>query len=209
MPKHLVNKSAITGFLAGLFLLIAEAGAQSLPPVTEMLAERVLGKADAPVTLMEYASMTCPHCAAFHNGVYGKIKKEFIETGKVKLIYRDFPLDNVALAAAMMARCAPRERYFGIVEIVYRTQQLWRQAENPRQALANIARFAQISEETFNSCLSSQAVQDGVLKQRADGVKEFKVDSTPTLLLNGEKINSSMTDDEFRQVLNKAVAAAK
>jgi len=96
-------------------------GKTILPPIKQILSDRIEGDPSAPITMIEYASMTCPHCAEFHTGAYKLIKKEYVETGKVKFIYRDFPLDRLGLAAAMMARCAPKERYFAIVNIIYHT----------------------------------------------------------------------------------------
>ena len=182
MPKHVVKtkKSRFQGvalFLAGL-ALAGFASTQSyaqtpkLPPMSEILSERVLGKADAPVTVIEYASMTCPHCAAFHAGPYPAIKKEYVETGKVKFVFRDFPLDRLALAAAMMARCAPKERYFPVVDIIFGTQQNWAKVADPAAALSQIGLLAGISKETYQACVSNKEVFDGVMKIRNDGDKK-------------------------------------
>ena len=106
----------------GAFAPVSAARAAELPPVADILAERTLGNADAPVTLIEYASLTCPHCANFAKETLPGVKKDYVETGKVKLIYRDYPLDNLAMRAAIMARCAPKERYFGLVETLFASQ---------------------------------------------------------------------------------------
>ena len=219
MPKHVVEtkKSRFQGIariLVGLTfmgIVSAQAYAQTakLPPMSEILAERILGKADAPVTIIEYASMTCPHCAAFHAGLYPAIKKEYIETGKVKFIYRDFPLDRLALAAAMMARCAPKERYFPVVDIVYRTQQNWAKVADPAAALSQIGLLAGISKETYQACVGNKTVFDGVMKMRNDGDKKFKVQSTPTFIVNDKRIDGHLPIERFRKVLDAELAKAK
>ena len=219
MPKHVVEvkKSRIQGIaqiLVGLaFIGWASAPAQAqkakLPPMQEILSERVLGKADAAVTIIEYSSMTCPHCAAFHAGPFPAIKKEYIETGKVKFIYRDFPLDRLALAAAMMARCAPKERYFPVVDIVFRTQQNWAKVADPAAALSQIGLLAGISKETYQACVGNKVVFDGVMKMRNDGDKKFKVQSTPTFIVNGKRIDGHLPIERFRKVLDAEVAKAK
>ncbi len=219
MPKHVVEikKMRFQGialFLAGLaFIGLASTPAQAqtakLPPLQEILSERVLGKADAPVTIIEYASMTCPHCAAFHAGAYPAIKKEYIETGKVKFIYRDFPLDRLALAAAMMARCAPKERYFPVVDIIFRTQQNWAKVADPAAALSQIGLLAGISKDTYQACVGNKDIFDGVMKIRNDGDKKFKVQSTPTFVVNGKRVDGHLPIERFRKVLDAELAKAK
>jgi len=200
--------------LVGLaFIGLASAGAYAqkakLPPLAEILSERVFGQADAPVTIIEYASMTCPHCAEFHAGPYPAIKKEYIETGKVKFIYRDFPLDRLALAAAMMARCAPKERYFPVVDIIFRTQQNWAKVADPAAALSQIGLLAGISKETYQACVGSKEIFDGVMKIRNDGDKQFKVQSTPTFVVNGKRVDGHLPIERFRKVLDAELAKAK
>lgn len=223
MPEHVVMRTIykICGIFAVLVAIaligLASNGAYaqkaaskaSLPPINEILSERVLGKADAPVTVIEYASMTCPHCAAFHAGPYPALKKEYIKTGKVKFIFRDFPLDRLALAAAMMARCAPKERYFPVVDIILKTQQNWARVADPAAALSQIGLLAGISKETYQACVSNKAVFDGVMKIRNDGDKKFKVQSTPTIIVNGKTFEGQATIEKLREVLDAELAKAK
>jgi len=212
LPKNVVKMTvvgAITLILAGsIAFLGGETQAQTLPPVEKMTAERTLGNKDAAVTLVEYASLTCPHCASFHNGPWQTLKKEYVETGKIKFIYRDFPLDRVALAASMIARCAPEDRYFGIIELMFKTQDSWRQSGNPQAALTNIGRLAGMSNETIQACLQNQAVFDAVMKQRNAGDQQFNVEATPTFLVNGEKVEAQRTLQDYRNVLDQALAKA-
>ena len=224
MPKHVVKTifMKFTPVLAGAVMVLAVIAPQltsaeaqekaqkaALPPLAEILSDRISGKADAPVTIIEYASKTCPHCANFHTGTLPALKKEFIDTGKVKLIYRDFPLDGLALAAAMMARCAPKERYFPIVDIMYRTQQNWSRAADPNAALAQIGLLSGISKETIQACISSKDVHAGVMKIRGDGDKQYKVASTPTIIINGETFKGPATIERLRKVLDAELVKAK
>lgn len=163
--------------------------------------EFVIGKADAPVTIVEYASLTCPHCARFHVDTLPGLKKEFIDTGKVRLVYRDFPLDRNALAAAIVARCAGPARYFGFIDTFYASQSNWARSSNPVDALGKLARLGGMSKKDFDACLKNKAVSDAVLEQRLEGEKTYKVNSTPTLYINGGKYSGGLTLDQIRSVV--------
>ncbi len=223
MPKHIV-KNRLTGcrvltvLLIGLFVIgtgpsvaYAQTAASkaALPPMKEILSDRVLGNSDAPVTIIEYASMTCPHCAQFHSGPYPILKKEYIETGKVKFIYRDFPLDRMAAAAAMMARCAPKERYFPVVGIIYGTQQNWAKMANPEAALSQIGLLSGISPDTYQACVGNKDIFDGVMKIRTEGDQKYKVKSTPTIIINGKTFEGHATIEKLRKALDAELAKAK
>ena len=212
MPRNIVDRALIYGFgavLAGIILLSGNsAKTQKLPPIEQMVAERVLGKATATVEMIEYASLSCPHCAAFHNSLWPTLKKEYVDTGKVKLIYRDFPTDKMALAASMIARCAPEERYFGMIELMFRTQDDWRRAKNPRSDLTKIGRLAGMSQATVEACLRNQKLFEVVMKQRNEGSQKLKISSTPTFIVNGRKIDGGVSLEEFRQVFDQALAKA-
>tara|TARA_B100000676_G_C18044551_1_gene827059 strand:- start:463 stop:1110 length:648 start_codon:yes stop_codon:yes gene_type:complete len=192
-----------------IFLYGNLAYSQSLPPDSVISSERILGQSKAPIELIEYASLTCPHCAKFHNGPWVKIKKEYVDTGKAKLIYRDFPTDQLALAASMIARCAPKTRYFGIVKIMFETQDNWRNSQNPRQALANIGRIAGMSLETVNQCINSKVAYESVMRLREEGSKKFNIESTPTLIVNGEKIESGLKIEDYREIFDKLLKKVK
>ena len=151
-------------------------------------------------------SLTCPHCAAFHAGAYNDIKREYVETGKVRFVIRDFPLDNLAVAAAMMARCLPRERYFGMIELLYRGQQGWARAADPRAALAGIGRLAGLSPAKFDACLKDRGILDVILKSRDQGQKLHQVQSTPTFIIDGRKLANNRPIEEFRKLIDAALA---
>ena len=188
-----------------VFLVSFSAVAQSLPPTAQIGAERILGKQTAPVLIIEYASLTCPHCAEFHNGPWTDLKKEYVDTGKARLIYRDFPTDQLALAASMIARCAPKERYFGIIELMFKTQENWRRSQNPRKALSNIGRLAGMSQATVDACMNSKTAYESVMKLRNEGSQKFRVDSTPTLIVNGKKLDGGLSLEEYRKAFDDAL----
>ena len=197
------------GSFLGVFLFATVAFAQDLPPLAEILSDRVLGKADAPVTMIEYASLTCPHCAAFSGDQLVKIEKNYVDTGKVKLIYRDFPLDRLALAASMMARCAPKERYFGIISALFQSQLNWARSPHPTQSLGAIGRLAGMQEATFDACLKDRDVLNGIVKMRSEAEKQYGVESTPTFIIDGKKIEGGQPYETFASVIDAALAAKK
>ncbi len=161
----------------------------------------IIGEATAPVTIIEYASLTCPHCARFHGQVLPALKKELIESGKVRLVYRDFPLDQLAMAGSVLARCAGRDRYFAFIDVLFRDQSRWARSQDPVQALSQIARLGGMGKEKFQSCLRDQKLQESILKQRLDGSQKYQVSSTPTLIINGKKFSGGLTLDQIKAVV--------
>lgn len=169
----------------------------------EALTEKVLGNENAPITLIEYASLTCGHCATFHNEVFPKIKSDYIDTGKLKFIYRDFPLDHYALMASMIARCAGNKKFFTFLKVLFKEQPKWTAAKDPFIALGHIARIGGIGKEEFKSCVGNKAIEDGILKSRIDADREFKIKSTPTLIINGEKYDGARTFKKLKKYIDK------
>lgn len=182
----------------GLFALPVQAQNAADPRLQDM----VLGKADAPITIIEYASLTCPHCASFHTATLPEIKKEFIDTGKARLIYRDFPLDQVAFMGAITARCAGPEKYFTYLDVLFAQQRQWASAQDPAAALKQIARLGGMPSEQFDKCLGDKALGDYILAQRLEGNQKFNVNSTPTLIINGKVEQGATALDELRKKLN-------
>lgn len=163
------------------------------------MPENEMGEKDAPVTIVEYSSLTCPHCAHFHKTTVPDLKEKYIKTGKVRYIIREFPLDRLAFAAAAIVRCAGPEKFFPFTEVLYKQQQNWAQGEgNPAQRLFNMAKQAGFTQETFNECIRNQEVIDHINKTQKRGNKEFGVGSTPTLFVNGKKLDggNSLADLE-------------
>ncbi len=186
-------------------LLAAPPAAAGNVSLAEAVAEMVMGRDDAPVTMIEYSSLACPHCAAFHRDVLPKIKETYIDTGKVRLIYRDFPLGGLALAAAMLARCGGREKYFGFIEVLYRSQAQWSRSDDPRRELARVARFGGISQKDFEACLVNEPLMTDIRERAADAQQKFGIDSTPTFIIEGEKIVGAQPFEDFRDAIEKAL----
>jgi protein-disulfide isomerase len=164
------------------------------------LPEQVLGSAEAPVTIVEYASMTCGHCATFHEKTYPEIKKRYVDTGKVRFIFREFPLDPLAAAGFMLARCAGEGKYFPMIETLFSQQRQWA-VQKPIPPLMAIAKQAGFTEDSFNTCLKDQKLLDDIEKVRERAVK-FGVNSTPTFFINGKKISGAVSIDEFAKEID-------
>ena len=159
-----------------------------------------LGSKDAPVTIIEYASMTCPHCAAFEVNTFPKLKEKYIDTGKVRFIMREYPLDRVAAAAFMLARCAGPEKYNALIETLFQQQQKWAVRE-PLPPLLAIARQAGFTQQSFDACINDKALLAKVTEMRDRGSQKFKVDSTPTFFINGEKHGGAMSIEELDKII--------
>lgn len=170
-------------------------------------AEQALGDPDAPVTIIEYSSLTCPHCAQFHADVLPELRERYIATGKVRLVYRDFPLDQRALAAAMLARCADPERYFGFLDVLFETQPQWARTED-LTALKQLGRLAGMSEAEMNACLQDQELADAILQMRLDAQQQYDVNSTPTFIIDGEAYAGSRGIDEFAKLIDPLLEKA-
>jgi len=164
------------------------------------LPDLVLGKADAPVTIIEYASMTCPHCANFHKTTYPALKSKYIETGKVRFIFREFPLDDLAVAASMLARCAGGEKSMALIDVLFASQDKWA-TRDPIPALLQIAKQAGFTQASFDTCLKDQKLYNDILAMRERGSKEFKVESTPTLFVNGKLQKGGATIEELEKLI--------
>lgn len=155
----------------------------------------VLGNRDAPLTLVEYASLTCPHCATFATTVLPQIKTEWIETGKAKLVFRDFPLDRLALRAAVLTRCLPAERRYPYIDVLFKSQDQW--AGNPDtafDALARTAKLAGLSDDQASACVADAKNEEVVLQSRLEASQKLAVAATPTVFLNGKPVDHSSAD---------------
>jgi len=165
------------------------------------LGEMSEGSEDATVTIVEYASMTCPHCARFHNTVYPKLKEKYIDTGKVRLIMREFPLDRLALAAAMLTRCADKKQFFSLTTVLYKQQTVWARSKDPATELFKIAKLAGFTEEKFNACLKDKKIAQGIVDVKNTGLNKFQVQSTPTFFINGVKLNGALGFEDFEKLV--------
>ena len=166
------------------------------------VGERSIGDENAPVTIIEYSSLTCPHCAAFHNEVLPDLKERYIETGKVRMVFRDFPLNEPAVDAAVLAHCAGPDRYVGFLDVLFQTQPNWASAANPRDALKQLGKLGGLSEGAMDTCFNDETMQNAVLQSRLDGSNEHQVQSTPTFVINGEVYPGNRGIDEFAEIID-------
>ena len=186
-----------------LIALLTVAGAARAAPLSteEALKDRILGDPAAKVTILEFASMTCPHCATFHTDTLPELKSKYIDTGKVNLIMRDFPFDRVGLAAAMMARCAPANRYHRFVDVLFETQAQWASDPDPIGALQRIGQVGGLPPEDFEACLGNEELMNGIIQGRLDAVNEFDINSTPTFIIGDRVIKGAQPFEAFDEVL--------
>jgi protein-disulfide isomerase len=166
------------------------------------LGDNALGMDNAPVTIVEYASMTCPHCANFHETTYQELKKRYIDTGKVRFIFREFPLDTVAATASMLARCADKDKFFPMVEVLFNQQNKWAVGPpaSPLPPLLAIAKQAGFTEESFNACIKDQKVLDGI-KWSYDRASQLGVQSTPSFFINGKLYPGGMSIEQLEKLM--------
>ena len=200
----LTGLAALAGFTP--LRLISEALAQSAADVAkpQSLPDMALGPADAAVTITEYASMTCPHCAAFNATVFPKLKAEYIDTGKVRYIFREFPLDIKAAAGSMLTRCIANgdaQKYFAVTDMLFRSQNDW-VVKNTTETLTRIGKQAGLSQQQVEACLKDQALLDKIAADQKYASDILKVDSTPTFFINGEKIKGEASFEEFAKKIN-------
>ncbi len=187
---------------------VTQAMADSVPEIELMkpdaLPDMSMGNDKASVTVIEYASMTCPHCAHFQETTFPELKKRYIDTGKVRYIFREFPLDALAAAAFMLARCAGEKdssRYFALIDTMFRQQRTWA-IERPIPPMMAIAKQAGFSEQSFNACLANQKMLDGIESIRQRAVDKFRVQSTPTFFINGTAYPGALEIDEFSKLID-------
>ncbi|TPK08948.1 DsbA family protein [Mesorhizobium sp. B2-5-9] len=180
--------------------------AQGTVDMTELmkpgaLSDKQLGKDDAKVTIVEYASMTCPHCAHFAETTFPDLKTKYIDTGKARYILREFPFDPSAEAGFMLARCA-KDNYFPMVDVLFRQQANWVGVSNTKEALLQISKLAGFTQESFEACLTDQKLLDDVRSVQKRGANEFKVDSTPTFFINGKTYKGAMSIEEMSAIID-------
>jgi protein-disulfide isomerase len=195
----LTGLAALIGFSP--LRLIADAMAQGASDVAKpvSLPDMALGPKDASVTITEYASMTCPHCAAFNEAVFPKIKSEYIDSGKIRYVFREFPLDIKAAAGSMLARCIAKDdapKYFTVIDLLFKQQNDW-VMKNTTETLTRIGKQAGLSQQQVEDCLKDQALLDKIAADQKYAAEVLKVDSTPTFFINGEKIKGETSFEEF------------
>ena len=164
--------------------------------------DHVMGAANAPITMIEYASLTCPHCAHFNTTVLPDIEKKWVATGKVKLIYRDFPLDQIATKAAQLAECAGNDKYYAVLDMIFRGQGSWAVAQDPIAELSKSLRIAGMGDNEVKACLANDTVATSVINDYRGG-ETLGVNSTPTLFVNGEQFKGARSFEEFDALFTK------
>jgi len=205
--RHFAGAAAVTvaAVGAGTWWLKrdGEAAAPKIDPAdlatASPLGDMALGAANAPVTIIEYASMTCPHCAAFHRIVFPELKAQYIDTGTVRFVFREFPIDPIAATGAMLARCMAKDdpkKYHAAIDGLFATQDKWMD-NNAADQLRGIARQAGLSDDSFNACVADQKLLAGLQQGRDHAFNKLKVDSTPTFFVNGRRMVGTRPFDEF------------
>ncbi len=201
--RHVLAAAAAS---AGFAALARGAMAQETVATDQLMAEGSLpdlwlGSKDAPVTMIEYASMTCTHCAAFQAETFPTLKSKYIDAGKVRFTLREFPLDPLAAAGFMLARCAGPEKRYAIIDLLFAQQKNWAFVDKPVEALAATVKQAGISQADFETCLKDQKLYDEINQVRDTAGKTFKVDATPTFYINGVKHAGELTVAELDKLL--------
>ena len=184
----------LTGLCAGLTRPSAVGASE--------LTEHAIGEPGAPVTIVEYASLTCHHCATFQAETLPEFKKRYIDTGKVRLVFRDFPLEPNALKAAKVAHCAGPERHAAFVDVFLRQHDNWAQAKDTTAALKQLTRLGGMSEQAVDACLADKALEDRILQGRLDAQQKYNIKSTPTFIINGKAYPGNRSVEEFAKIID-------
>jgi protein-disulfide isomerase len=204
---QLLGSAAATALLVTSFPALAQNASVQDLATPGPLGDVAQGPADAKVTIIEYASLTCSHCAAFHQGAYPELKKRYIDTGKVRYVLREFPLDPLAMAGFMLARCDGEQKFYPIVDLLFTQQKNWAFTERPLDALRQMMRQAGFSQEKFDSCLKDQKLYDAVNAVKNRGADTFKVESTPTFFINGQRHPGNLSIDELEKIIKPMLEA--
>ncbi|WP_428533371.1 DsbA family protein [Rhodopila sp.] len=188
------------GLAAGSFVL---RGRLALAEENDARSERFIGKPDAKVTIGEYFSLTCTHCAAFAQGTFPEVKKKLIDSGEVRWVFHDYPLDQVALTASMVARYLPVDRYEPFINALFASQDRWAfgRGSDPTEELWKIAGLAGMSRATFDKALADTGLRDWIVQQQKADTEEWKIDSTPSFVINNQKYAGEMGYDAFRKLI--------
>jgi protein-disulfide isomerase len=203
----LLGSVAATAVLATSFPALAQTASVQDLAVAGPLGDVAQGPADAKVTIIEYASLTCSHCGAFHRDTYPALKSRYIDTGQVRYILREFPLDPLATAGFMLARCDGEQKYYPIVDLLFQQQRAWTATDKPLDALRQMMRQAGFSQEKFDSCLKDQKLYDAVNAVKNRGIETFKVESTPTFFINGQRHPGNLSIDEIEKIIKPMLGA--
>jgi protein-disulfide isomerase len=186
--------------LASLVILAA----LSVESRAEMNGEKVLGDPNAKVTIIEFASLSCPHCAEFHKTRFAWLKTNFIDTGEVKFIFRDFPLNRPALLGSMVAHCAKPTKYFAYLSLLFERQEYWAFSEPVETQLAKLAQVSGMGQERLTACLQDEKLAEQIIKSRLDSQNVYNIESTPSFLVGDELIVGVPSEDRLRELIKAA-----
>lgn len=168
--------------------------------------DHILGEPGAPVTIIEFASLTCPHCATFHTETYPQVKSEWVDTGRARFVFRHFPLDQLALGAAAVSECIKGDGFFGFIDVLFANQEKWSHAADPLAAIGQYAALAGLDRATLQACLNDEAAITRILEKQTDGRDRYGIASTPSFVVNGKPVVGAQGYDDFKSVLETAAS---
>jgi protein-disulfide isomerase len=200
---------AIYGVLAALLMTAGTAVAPAMAD-DNLIADRVLGKADAPIVVDEYVSLTCSHCAEFYNDTLPALETKYVDTGKVRFVLHDFPLDGVALKAAQVARCMPADEFYPFVKVLYKNQMAWATSKTPEKNLTQYAMLGGLGQDKAQACLADTKLQDAIVAERTEATEKHDVQATPTFIINkSQTVKGAQSVDEFSKIFDDILQAKK
>ena len=200
-----MNKNNFIKILFIFLLVFYNHSYSRIVDTIEALENKSIGKEEAPIQMIEFASLTCGHCARFHNEVFPKIKKNYIDNGKIFFTYHDFPLDKFALKASVIARCSGNKKYFSFLKVLYKKQKDWTSSQDPFKSLLKIAKLGGLKNDEIKVCVGNKSIEDGILKKRLNSTKEFEIKATPTIYINGKKYNGDLTFEALKLKLDSLI----
>ena len=194
--KLIIKNSIILAFLICLF--VNDSSYSRIVDTIEALESKSIGEEKAPIKIIEFASLTCGHCAKFHNEVFPLIKEKYIDKGKIFFTYNDFPLDKFALKASVVARCSGNKKFFSFLKVLYNKQKDWTRTQDPFKSLLKIAKLGGLKNDEIKVCVGNKSIEDGLLKQRLKSTKIYDIKATPTLYINGEKYDGDLSFEALK-----------
>lgn len=210
MSRFKVAVVAAAVCFAGVAAIAADAPpAKAAPASGPVYREFVSGNADAKVTMIEYASLTCPHCARFNEEVMPEVRKNYIDNGKIRYVFRDYPLDALAAAAAAIARCAPGDRGKAMIDLMYKNQNVWARSPKPIDPLRGYAQLAGMSAADVDACLANKAITGKISEVMNTASSVYKVEATPTFFIGEEKLSGEIAYKDLAKLIDKHIAAGK
>ena len=204
MESHLPRLAL--GIAIFLFLFSTTDSFAAKVSIKEAMAEKSIGNPNAPITMIEYSSLTCSHCADFHTDILPSIKRDYIDTGKLRMVFWDFPLSNLALAATMIARCSGQDNYVPMTSALFESQKIWAYSDAPFDSIAGIARLSGMSIDDIKSCLDDRKLLEAIKAKAKEAESIFGVKSTPTFFIEGQMVPGNLPYKDFKDLLDKALA---